>query len=257
MNKDNLPTIYCINLPSRTDRRDRMKKRFGAHNLLEHVEFVDAISRGASLIDYYEPSIKNTKLKNGINQLSGGVQSIYNRLAEIGCFASHLKAIKRFLESDMQYGIICEDDIMLHKDFVKLFNNVFDNLKENTNVCMFSYFPWDITQYHYSGKDPNKKNIYTMGLDNVLGAQMYLITREYGLECLRRYDKPGFGGEKTSEAIVRKADGYLSVTQLAIEDCMSSDIRDGNGMQYHVYNFSKYDFNDYKLGVDEKTPLNK
>ena len=38
-------------------------------------------------------------------------------LGELGCFLSHVYIIKKFLESDMKYQIILEDDIDIKKNY--------------------------------------------------------------------------------------------------------------------------------------------
>src|SRR5579883_891604 len=50
-----LPPIYCINLKSCSDRRQRMEHRFGHHHL--NVTFIDAVNRDCSLVDYYGENI--------------------------------------------------------------------------------------------------------------------------------------------------------------------------------------------------------
>jgi GR25 family glycosyltransferase involved in LPS biosynthesis len=246
--------IYCINLPYRKDRRKRMEERFKAHDL--DAIFVNAISKTSSIIEYYEHHDSD----EGINLLSNNIVSKYNPKAQTACFASHLKALRTFLESDDEHGIICEDDVLLHNNFNILLQQIESNLPDDFNLCMLCWFPWDTSKYILNGKDPDQKNIYSMGIDNVLGAQMYLISKQYALECLKKYDRPDFGGIydlKTSELIVRKSNGYLSVTPLSLEDCIDSDIRDESGMGYHIHTFSKWNYNDYNLGDDGQTPLNK
>lgn len=255
----NLPNIYCINLKQRQDRYERMYNRFESHNILDKVTFINAISNKSSILSYYNPNINTTEI-NKWDTFSNGIKSKYNNLSTIACFASHLKALRTFLESSEPIGIICEDDILLHNDFKTRCLELISNLPDNFSLCTISYFPWDKSKYVYSGIDPNKKNLYKMGLDNVLGAQMYLIDREYALKCLNIYDKPDFGGKydlRTSELIIRKSDGYMSVDPLALEDCIDSNIRDNTGMQYHIYNFSQWKYEDYNKGDDGVTPLNK
>ena len=54
---------------------------------------------------------------------------------EVACYSSHLKALKMFLNSSEEYGLICEDDIEFNKNFrsvleecLKTYNN-FDILR--------------------------------------------------------------------------------------------------------------------------------
>jgi hypothetical protein len=45
-----VPTFYCINLPSSTDRRDRMSQRFSLIDA--KYEFVNAYSYDAEIVDF-------------------------------------------------------------------------------------------------------------------------------------------------------------------------------------------------------------
>ena len=37
---------------------------------------------------------------------------------EVACYSSHLNALKIFLDSSEEYGLICEDDIEFNKNFL-------------------------------------------------------------------------------------------------------------------------------------------
>lgn len=235
-----IPKIYCINLRERKDRRERMEKMFLSRKLNDKVVYIDAISIKSNLIEYY-----STTRERPI----------------VACFASHIKAIKTFLETEEEEALICEDDILLHNNFEEEYIKIRNNLPEDATLCALSYFnmlPWEY--YKWDGKDKNKKNIFKI-IEKTYGTQIYWISKKYAYEVISKYDRPEFGlsyhHDKVSEIITIKSGGYISYPVLAIEDCISSDIRDDNGMVLHVYIFNQWDYENYSLGDDGKSPLKR
>lgn len=231
-----LPTIYCINLASRPDRRAQMQRRFELHGIADKVVFVDAVSKNDSLINYYQ-DVEDTS-------------TMVSMRAAVGCFASHLKAIKLFVASNQDKAIICEDDVLLRTGFKKLFLQQASHLPTGFRLCMLSYIVCDWTKVKFAGNP----YICSTDTDNTWGTQMYLIGAGYARKVVELYDKPGFGvsthiNDKTSEMITRKANGYLVNPILAVEDCTDSDIRDQQNMESHHRVFKQWDFDNFNLGL--------
>ena len=44
-------------------------------------------------------------------------------LGELGCYFSHLKVLKKFLNTTEDWALVCEDDIEFHEDIVEIINN--------------------------------------------------------------------------------------------------------------------------------------
>lgn len=253
--------IYCINLRSRPDRKIKMVSRFNHRKLIDKVIFIEAVTKRADLLRYYTNDYEGSDVDP--NEINYG---------EIACFASHLKALRTFLENTSdtnECAIICEDDILIHNNFSDELEAVMHDLPIDFNICSLSYFPVDKREYLKV-----TENIYQMGLDNIWGTQMYLISREYALNCIFWYDRPNFGitgrtdgtngsdseaedsedssvekDRLTSEIILRKSLGYLIKRMLAIEECEDSDIRDTTeGFPEHSLAFCKMDYEDYSEG---------
>jgi hypothetical protein len=94
--KDFAP-VYVINLKSREDRLDHIKKEFNKHNVKDYtiIEAVDGSNEDLSL-------------------LVDNIETIPISKNEIACSISHLKAIKHWLDtSTSHYAIIAEDDLIL------------------------------------------------------------------------------------------------------------------------------------------------
>ncbi len=105
--------IYCfvINLDRSPERWERISRFFGAFPeiILVRVPAID-VSRDKDAVspDNYSPYL--FRLLNGRNATDG----------EIGCYLSHLKALKMFLETDAEYAVVCEDDIRPESCFAEI-----------------------------------------------------------------------------------------------------------------------------------------
>jgi GR25 family glycosyltransferase involved in LPS biosynthesis len=89
--------IYVINLKSREDRLEHIKKEFSKYNIKDYtiIEAVNGSDEDLSL-------------------LVDNIDSIPLSKNEIACSISHLKAIKHWLDtSKSEYAIIVEDDLTL------------------------------------------------------------------------------------------------------------------------------------------------
>ena len=90
---DNFGPVYLINLPDQTQRLNHIRKEFMRHGI-NNYKIIEAVD-------------------GRTDDLRGIVHGEYPKLrpTEIGCLASHIKAIKTWLEkSTDEYGIIMEDD---------------------------------------------------------------------------------------------------------------------------------------------------
>lgn len=92
---------YLINLDRSEERLSRMIKLFKEHDIdnYERVSAVDA--RNIKEGDYILNNRYDRDLVPG----------------EIGCFMSHIKVMKTFLESDYEFALIIEDDAKLEDNF--------------------------------------------------------------------------------------------------------------------------------------------
>ena len=235
---DEIPRIYCINLRSSEERRKRMIQRFSHHNLLDRVTFVDAVSRDSGLVDHYGHHILDPR-------------NIKKHRNEVACFASHLKAIRQFLEetskTEDEGAIICEDDVLLSNDFLKRYNETFANIPDNSPLIALGYIIWHWSGYKWAGNKPDQLNLCKITPENTWGAQMYWISRKYAVKALEIYDKPlqFLSGHLTSELIIRFSEGYIAYPPLAIEDSIDSSIRPTQDMEVHYRTQSRWGYSNY------------
>ncbi len=93
--------IYLINLDRSTDRLLSAEKHFNAVGLpFERIVAIDANKEDLSAYP----------IDRKIFQRTHGRATI--RPGEIGCYFSHLKALRAFLASDREFGVVCEDDVL-------------------------------------------------------------------------------------------------------------------------------------------------
>jgi GR25 family glycosyltransferase involved in LPS biosynthesis len=209
--------IFCVNLSRSVGRRDRMERRLGHHGLLERAHFVEAIPGDSPLVD---------------ERLVGLPAEAANprRRAEAACLASHLRAVRTFLETtpdSVDGAIVCEDDALLHNDWRERFSDVLDNLPADASLCSLSYHVASWEDVHWAGRDAERQNLCTFRPETTWGAVMYWISRRYASTVIERWDVPfrHLPPDFVSELIVKWSGGYLSYPVLALEDAVDSEIR--------------------------------
>ena len=96
---------YIINLESSDSRLKAMTDHLNTLGLpFERVAAIDGRKLDVSSFAEYDPV--STQRRHG-RVMSGG---------ELGCYLSHITALKSFAESEFENALICEDDIILPSD---------------------------------------------------------------------------------------------------------------------------------------------
>lgn len=104
--------MYCINLPSRTDRKNRCQEIFSHFNM--NVKFIDAVN--------------GNELKN-IGSLKPGAA---------GCCMSHRKIYEEIeLNGSIKTALIMEDDIEFDKDVGKRFYEYYKLVPDDWKMIYF------------------------------------------------------------------------------------------------------------------------
>ncbi|CAH6418478.1 Hypothetical protein POVN_LOCUS194 [uncultured virus] len=216
------PTIYCISLKSRQERRRRIHERFKYHGLKHNTIFLDATTTTDPLVDFYGSG----GMPRGTHTYTTGF--VLNYEAVYACMASHMRAVKAFVASGEKEAIIIEDDAMLRNSFREDYLRIMENVPDDVPLVQLAYIAikWDMP---WAGKDPSKHNLCRMKNDSVWGAVAYLIRRDYAIQCIRDFDKPLITFShlpvtaRTSELITRKDGGYIVYPILVIEDSVIGD----------------------------------
>lgn len=114
--------------------------------------------------------------------------------SEGSCMEGHLGAISQFYQSGKPYGIICEDDIYIHKDFANRLSQILFDFKEmSLDVLLLGYLiTCRLERYYvnYPLKLDRGTYFYTDYPKKLWGAQMYMITRDYAEQVLKNMSSP-------------------------------------------------------------------
>ena len=171
--------IYIINLPSYTERRNRLVELFKAFNITNY-EFIEGID-GSDLPD------QTTLITNGtLNKVFKDPNGLLTP-SIIGCALSHRKVYETFLESKYQNCLILEDDAAFtSKMYAYLATGKFDLLVEQVNKIRYDIFLWGrmfdnelgttYTSYSEIYKPILNKGMYS--------AHAYQITRSSAIKLL-------------------------------------------------------------------------
>jgi GR25 family glycosyltransferase involved in LPS biosynthesis len=166
---ENFGPVYLINLPDQVDRLDYIKKQFSKYNVADYkiVEAVDG---------------RNSDLKDIV---SGSYPKL--KPSEIGCLASHINAIKMWLEeTDDEYGIIMEDDCSF--DTVRFWqfdwNYFMQNIPANADIIQLVMIKENNIKFNMHVKEQYDKNDYS---SYAWSTACYVIKRSYAEKLLKMF----------------------------------------------------------------------
>lgn len=236
------PEVFVINLKHRTDRLNAISAR------LEKLEFNYTV---VEAVDKNDPLVKErTKECLHLNN-----HPRYDKMSRFACLTSHLKAIKAFLATDEEYGMIIEDDIVFHKKFNTLYNQLMGKMKPGFRLLSLISFSDEFTQSWSSRCIQKEKCPNPVAIDhNCWTAFAYIISRDCAKWALETFDKayhkvptiPRFNYLVTSECIIMYSGGYVSSVPLVIDDMSTSDIGIDD-VEHHTRVFKKLGLENYDL----------
>ena len=112
------------------------------------------------------------------NILTGKVQN----LREVGCYLSHMRALKAFLESDADYGLILEDDVKLPSNLPQLLNKSIDHCQHWNLLRLSSSRKGEFLKITQLTKD------YQLGYNTKVlkNTGAYLVNRTAAKNCIQK-----------------------------------------------------------------------
>jgi GR25 family glycosyltransferase involved in LPS biosynthesis len=165
---ENFGPIYLINLADQKTRLDYIKKQFNQYKI-NNYKIVPAVDgRKSDLREIIHGAYPNL------------------RPSEIGCLASHIKAISMWLEeSDDEYGIIMEDDCSL--DTVRFWQWDWDyfikNIPSDADIVQLVMIKENNVNFNMHLKEPyNAKDISSYAWSTAC----YVIKRSYAQKLLKQ-----------------------------------------------------------------------
>lgn len=164
--------IYCLSF-NNLKRREEMEYRFKQLDIV--CSFYDGVNNN-------DPRIFNNNKNSIVWSYTLG----------------HIDMIQNFYDnSEKEFGIFCEDDIFIHKDFNKLIPDIIEDFKlMELDVLLLGYLiPFKISS-QYNGfelksvnNDSNNdlKYVYHNYPNDLWGAQMYTLTKKHAKYLLDKY----------------------------------------------------------------------
>lgn len=177
-------TTILINLDKNPERLLFMKEQY--EKLGMHFERISATD--GKTFDLHEEYDEELFKKNNKGRIL--------TLGEQGCAHSHKRALQSFLQRDLDYALIMEDDIELTDNFKQIFEQ--ELLKRDKNSTSWEYlsfnYPavgwksialWLYLYFHLMKK--NKKNISFWIRTPLYAIKFFFISIIYTLEGIREY----------------------------------------------------------------------
>ena len=148
--------IYLINLDSSSERLKQADTELKKHNIIyKRISAVDR--RQLNVHDYKNYDSKHAHQLMGRDLLG----------AEIGCYLSHLRCIEQFLESDADYLIVLEDDLVLTSDLPTISQKILAWLEAQN----FNWYVMNLA----ANKRKISKHLYQVDHFNLLKAYYFPV----------------------------------------------------------------------------------
>jgi GR25 family glycosyltransferase involved in LPS biosynthesis len=202
--------VYCINLPSRTERRTTMQRRFDEAGI--KVEFVNGIP--AVFFKRY------LELKNSIDKTE--IQNHYH----IACALAHCSVYSLALARGKKKILVLEDDTRIHINSDANTRTFMQDVPSNWDILYFGYIPLSecMTYWNYALIDPHvlqkgvakASNLWTMmayainenmmnHMINVYASEMPMAIDNYYVHIIQKSNE--FNSYAVMPQIVATQDG--------------------------------------------------
>jgi glycosyl transferase, family 25 len=161
--------VFVINLKSAIERKKSIEKQLKGSGF--DYEILEAVE-GKTISPDQNPEIDWEYAHKNSYWISKGL---------LACTLSHLNAYRAILDQGLPYGLVLEDDTVLHPDLERILPTIGEKLHEN-EVLMLYYAAWE--KCLLSAKDSvesalNKYKIVTpLNPRQLISANAYIITRE-------------------------------------------------------------------------------
>lgn len=192
--------ILVINLEKRKDRLLKMKTRLNGLEF-KRIQAVDKCTLNLEGVDFS-------------NELS---------FPELACIASHLKALKIFLESENEACCILEDDVILGQDFFKILKS---NFKFPSNAYIIKLETYDQRIWH----SKNSYRVNDSRLDKLhshhYGSAAYLTSRKGAKSLIEELEKYDTAVDLVFFENMLRGNKYGHALQLNPACCIQENLKD-------------------------------
>jgi GR25 family glycosyltransferase involved in LPS biosynthesis len=170
--------IYVINLIKNKDKLETFFDSYYKSDLSNKdiIVYPAVIGKDLELMKYVSSSTYNDIIMTETNNVREN-HTKFTRGA-IGCYLSHLNIIKKIAESDKNYGIIFEDDAIIHPYFYDILIKKLDNIPNDWDILLLGGICMDGVYY----------DDY-IDIKNFYGTECYIIKKESAIKLVPVLDK--------------------------------------------------------------------
>ena len=216
--------IYCINLDDQPERWEYMQTQFKYWEIEDYERI--------SAYDGREDDLSDILVGKYPSDMSGG---------EIGCTNSHLKAMKRFIDtSDAPYAVMMEDDCSL--DLVQFWNFTWKDF--------YTSFPydWDVVQIAIICTGDIHTRLHKRFV-NDFSTACYVISRHHAEKLVLHHCRGGYTGKQTykldngvkpravADDLIYNSGNTYSIPLLLYKTDLGSSIHPEHIDAFHVGNY--------------------
>ena len=144
---NNFDQLYICHYTPLKERYEYMNNQCKKYNIQEKLLFITEYDR--------EKLSENDTIYFDKNKL---------KMCEISLFLKHIKAMKNIIDSEKEYGIIMEDDVIFKDNFINNFNELTKTFPETFDIIYTGVFPFYKEYKKYSNcENPIFKSNITIG----------------------------------------------------------------------------------------------
>ena len=141
---------YVINLEANKDRKEKFLEEW--NDIDPKINIIKAVDARGNLWKNYKQHISEKAIEDLKKTIKNKKRKLAESLTEgaVGCYLSHLKCWRRFLEestSKNDYCLIFEDDSSIPKDLIKTTDNIVERTKTKWGIILLG---WKATSQYLS-----------------------------------------------------------------------------------------------------------
>jgi len=147
-----------------------------------------------NLIPIWIEAVDKSKLTK--TDIKENTTALYNSIGPISCVAiamSHLKTWKTFLQTNKEFCIVFEDDVVFENNFTKDLGRIIENTPKDFDILNLGYFQtlwlFNLFSIAYKLKDEVKLNKYVKIPKMVTGLHAYVLSRKGASLLIELIDK--------------------------------------------------------------------
>lgn len=180
--------VYVINLDRNENRMGMFLREYGRSDInFKEIKRIAAVDGKTLDITQY---VSDRAFKEIKKSETTGYRTKHYQLTRgaIGCYLSHLKVYKHISESNVDWGLVFEDDVAISKNFYVKLNNILSKIPNN----------WDILLLGCHCQKCKKHDIYS-DVQKFILMHCYIIKKASALELFNKLNSKSIEQQIDSE----------------------------------------------------------